>query len=143
MKWIKNFFYLSLLLLFPLVQSCSKDDDNNIERPQQEEPTRYYVKYEVTSTTQHVNVNRVVKFATEKGEESISLEERKNTVSWEGTYGPVQKGFVTSLDCSIPNYTYSSVIHARIYVSREKEPFVIKSEGEGKYFLQLSYKIDF
>lgn len=122
--------------------SCSKDSDKE-EPVVIEEPARYYVKYEVTFETAHINPTRVLKFATEKGIQTINLEQKTKTVTWEGTYGPIEKGFKTSLDCSTPNYAYSSVIHGRIYVCREKEPFVIKAEDEGDHSLLLNYSIDF
>lgn len=138
--------FIGLLLLLAFT-SCSKDDDQTSSKdPYSEqnnstkEDTRYYVKYEVTYSTYHVNESRVVKFETEKGMETISLNQQSKTVSWEGTYGPVKKHFVASLDCDTPGYDWDSQIHARIYVCREKEPFVIKAEGEKSHSLLLQYK---
>jgi len=139
--------FIGLLLLLAFT-SCSKDDDQTSSKdPYSEqnnstkEDTRYYVKYEVTYSTYHVNESRVVKFETEKGMETISLNQQSKTVSWEGTYGPVKEHFVAYIECDTPDY--SSTIHARIYVCREKEPFVIKAEGENNKSLYLRYEIDF
>lgn len=131
----KNLLYALFFLFGFIVVSCS--DDDNVE------PARYYVQYDVTFTTQHVNANREIKVATEKGIQTISLENQAQTVTWSRTYGPVNKNFLTSIECSTPGYTYRSTIHAKISVSREKEPFVLKAENEGDHSVALSYKIDF
>ena len=60
----------------------------------------------------------------------------------EATYGPVSKDFVAQLECSVNNYNYSQTFHARIYICRDKEPFVIKAEDEDKT-ISLKYAIDF
>ena len=66
-----------------------------------------------------------------------------STGSWEATYGPLKKGFTTYLKF-VNQSTYDlNQCHARIYVSREKEPFVIKAEESGVNSLNLSYQIDF
>lgn len=147
---------LCLLMLIStacLFNSCSKDDDNDVvevikyvEKDQQTnnqvEDTRYYVKYEVTCTTSKLAVERAYTFTTEKGEQIVKSTNSVQTTTWEGTYGPVKKGFTTSLKCQVQT-EYGSSCHARIYVCREKEPFVIKAEGTGVTSLSLSYQIDF
>lgn len=142
-------FFVTFMFSFAFV-SCSKDNDNEKKEPIAteepvaiEEPARYYVKYEVSFTTPHINPTRVVTFTTEKGTQTINLEQETKTVTWEGTYGPVDKGFKASLECSTPNYNYGGTIHGRIYVCREQEPFVIKAEGERSSPLLLDYSIDF
>ena len=131
-----------------MLASCSPENDPEILDPeysevQPAEKPRYYVKYEVTFSTQHTNTIKNLIFTTDKGTENKSFTEWTKTKSWEGTYGPVDKDFVATLTCSVPDYDYNSEIHARIYLSREKEPFVIKAEGSGKYSLSLQSKIDF
>ena len=125
--------------------SCSTENEPESLQIQEQptEKTRYYVKYEVTFSTQHTNTTKNISFTTEKGTETVSFTEWTKTKSWEGTYGPVDKEFKASISCVVPNYTYDSEIHARIYLSRDKEPFVIKAEGNGKYSLALQTKIDF
>lgn len=138
---MKHFLIFGTLLLLVVSSSCSKEDDEKIVETN--ESARYYVKYEVKYNTYHYNASRVIKFATENGIQTLDLVKQSNEVSWEGTYGPVNKNFVASINCDTPGYNYSSTIHARIYVSREKEPFVIKAEGENSHSLVLQYKIDF
>ncbi|MBR6455330.1 MAG: hypothetical protein IKS72_00125, partial [Prevotella sp.] len=88
------FFGATLLLMFV---SCSKEDD--VPEVPVEEPVRYYVKYEVTFNTQHVNAPRHINFTNENGGQTISLTNEAKTVIWDRTYGPVDKNFVASLDC--------------------------------------------
>ena len=119
-----------------IVISCS-NDENDLPT---EEDTRYYVKYEVSfslPSTIAFKTTHEIKYTNENGELKIAIQGR--SVSWDGTYGPVEKGFVASLGCVSQSYS----IHARIYVCREKEPFVIKAEGEQTNSLSLKYIIDF
>lgn len=139
-------FFVTFMFSFAFV-SCSKDNDNEKKEPIAteepvaiEEPARYYVKYEVSFTSHDRYPTGVVKITTEKGTQKINLEQETKTVTWEGTYGPVDKGFKASLECST---LYSNSIHGRIYACREKEPFVIKAEGERSSPLLLDYSIDF
>ena len=138
MKNVSLFGFITLILNLVSFTSCSSDNESE---PLEE--ARYYVKYEVEFKTQHTNTEKNISFTTDKGSEKISFTEWTKTLSWEGTYGPVSKDFIASIDCSVPSYSYSSEIHARIYLCREKEPFVIKAEGKGKYILSLQSKIDF
>ncbi|MCR5714768.1 MAG: hypothetical protein K6F98_07580 [Bacteroidales bacterium] len=137
MKTIKSLlFFLITIVSAQMLTSCSDDDDDS---------ARYYVKYEVTIQTQHVNPDRTISYTDEKGNQTFVNSEWIKLWEWEGTYGPVNKNFVASLDCSTAKYD-DTVIHARIYVSREKEPFVIKAEGTNTLnskSLSLTYKIDF
>ena len=129
--------FLSFLSLFVCL-SCSDDDNDTM--PEQE-PVRYYVKYELSSTTQHINVPRLITVNTEKGNQNIKIEGRN--ITWDETYGPVNKIFIPRLDVKIEDYEYSSSMEGKIYVSREKEPFVLKAQGTGKYSLSLTCTIDF
>ncbi len=134
-KYITIIF--SFLSLFVCL-SCSDDDNDTI--PEQE-PVRYYVKYELSGTTQHINVPRLITVNTEKGNQTIKIEGRN--IIWDETYGPVNKIFIPRLDVKIEDYEYSSSMEGKIYVSREKEPFVLKAQGTGKYSLSLTCTIDF
>ena len=131
------FFGAALLLMFA---SCSKDDD----------PAAYYVKYEVTFKTQKTGIRVEAYFNTEKSVETMISQTQSNNFFWEGTYGPVEKGFLTNLACSTIEEdmygrmkVYEGEIQARIYVSRDKEPFVIKADQIGVGSVSLNYKIDF
>lgn len=138
---MKKYTIWGLLVLFMMLfVSCTAESELDKEP---EESARYYVKYEISATTQHFSVEKHFTVMTDKGAEDFYFDEDTKTSSWEGTYGPVNKDFVASIKCSVPDYRYSSSIHARIYISREKEPFVIKAEGTGQYSLNLQAAIDF
>lgn len=138
---ILSLIFISAFTLMTLT-SCSKDDgDSNFSV----EDVRYYVKYEVSFQTEFRNTVRHVAYTDEKGRHTLTFSELGKEMEWNGTYGPVDKNFVASLNCSTEGNNID-VIHARIYVSREKEPFVIKAEGNNAANhkpLSLSYAIDF
>lgn len=134
-------FFFTLVCTLFIFTSCSDDDSNTI--PEQE-PVRYYVKYEMTSKTYHDNQPRIITVNTEKGIQTITLKDTWKNTSWEETYGPVNKSFIPSLEVNIKKDDYSSTIQGKIYVSREKEPFVLKAQGSsGTYSLSLTCSIDF
>lgn len=126
---------ISFLILTSLMLcTCSSDNE--------ELTARYYVKYEVQAYTYHKNVPKKITFITDKGKETIELNDAK-THNWEGTYGPVSKGFEAQIIGELTrDYNYEREFHARIYVCRDKEPFVIKAEGTGTS-VNLTYEIDF
>ena len=143
MKKTLLFFLMALIIMGThMLMSCG-DDDKDIAT--QEESARYYVKYEVKIQTQHINADRTISYTDEKGKHSFTNSEWMKSMEWDGTYGPVDKNFVASLSCQTA-YDDNTQIYARIYVSREKEPFVVKAEGnneKGRCSLSLYYKIDF
>ena len=126
-----------------MLLSCSKDDDDDNVENNSVEDTRYYVKYEVKITSLHTGVYRTFTFNTENGEQVLKTTNSSKSTTWEGTYGPVQKGFLTKFTCRIDGSEIDNTCQARIYVSREKEPFVIKAESSGTNKISISYKIDF
>lgn len=139
----KNVFY-SFIMLFYLLFSSACTDDTPIQDNPQEQPveeTRYYVKYEVKSKFgNRVFAKQNIVYTTDTGSQNYSQESYSTTsFEWEGTYGPFKKGDAVKLEVS------NSImdISGRIYVSRDKEPFVIKAEGSGKKILSLQYSIDF
>ena len=92
------------------------------------------------SETQYTNQISTLRFATEKG---IEKQEFRGSYNWEATYGPVKKGFETYMWCISSEDPRWTNLHGRIYVSREKEPFVLKAEGSDGDDLTLRYTIDF
>ena len=133
-----------------LFNSCSKDDDDvaQVEPKEQQtnnqvEEARYYVKYEVSYKTRWLNDVVKVTYMTETGEETSRIDNGSQTGRWEATYGPLKKYRTTSLKFFNQSSHDLNTCHARIYVCREKEPFVIKAEGSGVNKLELSYNIDF
>jgi len=137
MQDMKKYLLVIMALSF-LFCACSSD---NNDAPQEKEEVRYYVKYEVTAKTQHFNPIKTIKFTTEEGSKTIELT-GSTTSKWEATYGPVSKDFIAKLECFVNNYNYSRTFHARIYMCRDKEPFVVKAEDEDTT-ISLEYAIDF
>ena len=136
---LHNLYYLIVLMIMTMfVSSCTAESELDKEP---EESARYYVKYEVnvkngwSSKTTHT-----ITFTSEDGPASIVHEVKGfGSIKWEGTYGPFQKGDKVSLSAKNHQMDY----HGRIYISREKEPFVIKAEGTGAEILNLQATIDF
>lgn len=120
--------------------ACGSDEP---KVPEQTENTYYYIKYEIDMPSKWYNTVKDITYVSEKGEQSFSTTEK----SWEGTYGPLKKGskVYLKIKSNSPNeYSYvQSYNCARIYVSREKEPFVVKADDEGRKDLMLTYIIDF
>lgn len=136
-------FLLMIVSATCMLLSCSKDDDNDNVENNSVEDTRYYVKYEVKITSLHTGVYRTFTFNTESGEQVLKTTNSSKSTTWEGTYGPVKKGFLTKFTCRIDGSEIDNTCQARIYVSREKEPFVIKAESSGTNKISISYQIDF
>lgn len=119
---MKNYLYAVLAVLattFLLFTSCSTDDE------------RYYVKYEVISSS---TIQSIV-CKSEGGLKYFSQEGTK----WEITFGPYEKGDKVSISAS----NSGNDIQARIYISIEKEPFVLKAEKKEKGRVELEYTIDY
>mgnify|MGYP003466296915 FL=1 len=134
-RLLKNSLWVLTCLLL-----CTCSSENEVLATS--EDVRYYVKYELEAYTYHKNVPKKITFITDKGKETIELNDAK-THNWEGTYGPVSKGFEAQIIGELTrDYNYEREFHARIYVWREKEPFVIKAEGTGTS-VNLTYEIDF
>ena len=137
---LHNLYYLIVMMIMTMfVSSCTAESELDKEVPA--ESARYYVKYEVnaqngwSSKTTHT-----ITFTSEDGSASIVHEVKGfGSIKWEGTYGPFQKGDKVSLSAKNHQMDY----HGRIYISREKEPFVIKAEGTGAEALNLQATIDF
>lgn len=95
------------------------------------EDLEYYVKYEVymPSGWPGQTTTREITFVNVDGEQTISTPRS----SWEGTYGPFKKKDRVYLK-ALTNAPVGKDVetYVRIYVSRDKEPFVIKGEERGK-----------
>jgi hypothetical protein len=124
---MKRLVSLFMIMLGLCLVSCSSDSDDA--------GSRYYVKYSVSVRTYPVRIqNTTIKCETPEGEKTI-----KTVDAWEATYGPVSKSFKPKLNCSAKYGTLTG----RIYISRDKEPFVIKAENSKESNLTLSCNIDF
>ena len=137
---MKKVILLGAMLLLAFT-SCSKSDENKEEIIEPQEVARYYVKFEVTFSTLtsfHNLTSTVLSCSTENGMKTMSFSDKK-TFTWENTYGPVSNNFLASLKCD----SKGAIINAKISVSKNSEPFVVKAEGQKESSLSLQYKINF
>ena len=133
-------YFVSIMTCMVLL-ACSSNDNSHDEVITPQEDTRYYIKYEVDSSSKTgfgtTSYDQTITCTTEKGKETITKTGKE--IEWDATYGPFKKGTSVSLNVSAAVNN-----HARIYASRDKEPFVIKAEDFQKSKpIQLSYTIDF
>lgn len=129
MKQLKIWSMMFLaMMMISFISSCSKDDDKSSED--------YYVKYDLTLISRHINDKRSVTVKTEKGSETINLPNSNQSSSWEGTYGPVKKGFVASISCRSSSLKEA---HVRISVAKGSEPFAVKSNGSTSAKFTINY----
>lgn len=131
-----RFLLFALLSTFALF-GCSIENENINE---------YYVKYEVympLGWSDRYPSSRKITFITEQGEQSISTSESE----WEGTYGPLKKGAHLYLKAEAESGGIRTDVeyYARLSVSRNDEPFVVKGEQrmESVSSLSVSYTIDY
>ena len=145
MKRKEILLFISVLTCI-LLTACSSNNDSQDEVITPQEESRYYIKYEISSNSKYqgspsahgISYELTISYTTEKGNETNTLK-GKYEYTWEATYGPFKKGTSVSLNISTAVNN-----HARIYASRDKEPFVIKAEDtQNNRPIQLSYTIDF
>ncbi len=108
---------ISFLLLSVLSMSCKKSDN-------QDNKDRYYVKYEVNSTSVYSGGKLNVPIQDKDSTQTFII----NTKSpWETVIGPVEKGFVSTLGVIKSGSSDASLrLYTQISVSVNNEPFVLK-----------------
>ncbi|MCE4122109.1 hypothetical protein NND09_07890 [Prevotella copri] len=143
----KSELYSSLCALMLLctmcLMSCSKDSDGNDipEIPQEED--RYYVKYEMDIHPWNTQAvwSTTISCQGDKGPVTLKTKDTK----WEATYGPIKKNsrLYLKINCDL-SFSSRSDSYVRIWVSKNKEPFVLKAEDRGDSpSLQAECGIDF
>lgn len=78
--------------------------------------------------------------------DSPGTEQIDDTDSWNRTIGPVNKKFTASISVAIEGSPNNKILLAKIYVSKNDDPFVLKASGESANTnerLQIDYTIDF
>lgn len=137
-KTIRTSVIMLMVAFMSFASACSGDDNENTTNNVVNQDS-YYVKYEAQSKIAiKLKYTFSVSYTTELGVKTYEKEGVGYGSSWEGTYGPFKKGNKVILTIK----SSSGTCTGRIYVSRNKEPFVIKAEGEGGG-VDLSYTIDF
>lgn len=136
-----SFIFMGLLTL----SSCGNGDDEPEQSKTENdlEATRYYVKYETYVKSGYKNIIYTTTFTSDKGLQTF---ESEGSTEWTATYGPLTYGSVVSLKINRDSkyaYSYGDYNQARIYVSKNQEPFVIKAEDSGGKNINLLYQIDF
>ena len=113
-----------ILLAFPFLMSCNSDKDN----PTVEEEVEYFVKYEISTTPggRHQDFLWHLEYPTGNG---VGKAQVKNGSKWEASYGPFPKNYEIYL--RIANGSTRLPANARIYVSKDNGPFIIKAEHTG------------
>ena len=157
MKTLKALAFTAITIFFVFSTSCKETNDDppysqttnqgtsgdkEVDEDKAEKP-RYYVKYEVETKTNWTNTTNEIIFYSDKGLQSVVT---TGTSTWTGTYGPLSYGHSVYLKIkrnNLKDYNYGGTNHARIYICREKEPFVVKAEATGKKDVDLTYRIDF
>lgn len=121
---------ISALTIFAFF-SCNKDeiDNSNDNNTTTVVNDNYYVKYIISSSYPYIFSNWSV--TTPEGNYTKS---GYQTRYWEQTYGPVKKGFKCEAHVGSGQPTIE------IYVSKNQEPFALKTTKEG---YSASYTIDF
>lgn len=131
MNLYKQSITFSLFLVLFTFSSCTKSD-----------PTEYYVKYSIDSDTYQIGGNLEV-FITDENNIQQEYLVTQNNLS-EFTIGPVLESFEASLLARDASNANQLRLYARIYVSRNGEPFVIKSRDESetiRNYVSIDYTI--
>lgn len=123
------------------MMACGKDNESPLSPGDIDygSSDSYYVKYEVERGAQVAYGNhteRNITYTDVNGEKKVTVKDS----NWDGTYGPFKKGTTVNLKVQTTG-KYDS--NARISVSKNKEPFVIKAETRESLSITLSYRINF
>ncbi|RZK10140.1 MAG: hypothetical protein EOO46_11695 [Flavobacterium sp.] len=121
------------LAIFITISSCKKNETETNTNTNDD----YYVKYAITGNGAYIYFSDF-SVNTDQGNKSFSGYQYK---SWTQTYGPVKKGFNTSVSVK------SSLVTVEIYVSKNNGPFALKASKSGGNSsttnIAQSYTIDF
>lgn len=122
---VSTLMIISALTIFTF-SSCNKEEVDNNETVIND---NYYVKYVISCSYPKIFSNWSVTIP--QGEYTKNGYQIRH---WEQTYGPVKKGF----KCEVQVGNGEPTIE--IYVSKNQEPFALKTTKTGK---SASYTIDF
>ena len=137
-KWLLMGLVWGLIVAIGFINSGC-DNGNEID------PDEYYIKYEVNSTTIYSGGKLDVTINTETNVPmTITIDQR---TLWETIVGPVDKGFIASLNVTAIGDTNNQLkLYTNIYVSKNNSPFALKkSDGSDspRDYVQISYTIDY
>ena len=118
-NYSKGLIFNLFLILSVLTTSCKK---SNI----QDNKDKYYVKYEVNSTSVYIGGKLNVTIQDKDSTQTFILNTRW---PWETVIGPVEKGFIATLGVIKSGSTGEDAtlkLYTQISVSVNNEPFVLK-----------------
>ena len=137
----KSTLFISCLVLSLFLCCCSKDDDPSPSSSKAE----YYVKYEGT-VSRNGNYGAGSGAYLDKANYIVSTETGTQTFESKGSFsqifGPVKKGFTANFTID-PIKTVTTYCNAKIYVSRNNEPFALKANKMEEKTVSVSYTIDY
>jgi hypothetical protein len=111
-----NSFFTILFLFTTILLGCKKSDSSLNDR--------YYIKYEVNSTSLYTGGRLNVTISDKDSAQNFIVNTK---VPWETIIGPVQKGFLASLDVRKSGSSDATLrLYTQISVIVNNEPFVLK-----------------
>ena len=124
---------LLLVSMIFVLLSCGKDDEPSSK-------DKYFVKYELKTSSQYSFSNVLVEVTTENGIQKLDVSR-----NWDGTFGPFEYGTPLIFNVTKENDYYAlTKFTGRISVSKNNEPFVFKAEKQANgEALSMTYTIDF
>ncbi len=126
-------FSILLVTMSVVLNSCGKDDEPSSK-------DKYFVKYELKTSSQYSFSNVLVEVTTENGIQKLDVSR-----NWDGTFGPFEYGSPLIFKVTKENDYYAlTKFTGRISVSKNNEPFVLKAEKQANgEALSMTYTIDF
>ena len=141
---MKNLRITILAVLVVIValglEGCKKETEIN---------DNYYVRYEVyTDSGSHYGQTLQLSVNTDSGVKNYETKITHTGVSsiYNVQFGPLDYGFITGVKVTSNPGSYSWSwfdVSIKIYVSKNTEPFVLKSEVSGTNECETSYVIDY
>lgn len=108
--------------------SCIKEEDNSTDTTDDttEEINEYYVQYDVVISSRYIykDGSTKVTVTTEKGDKTYYTNKTFSEI-----FGPFNVGDVVSVKVEHTPYDKYAKATSKIYVSKNQEPFALKSTG--------------
>lgn len=139
----KLYYVVTLLVAVVSVMcccACSSSDSHDESLPEVKAQDEYYVRYEVTCISDHPKSVKKLNVTTERGN-MITYMTEGSTSKWQAIFGPLPKGYHVGISCDSEDSEDNSQFDARIEVSKNGSPFVLKQEDHG-HSLILSYVVN-
>lgn len=122
---MKKFYKIVICIFSVLIGiSCSKEEYDSADFT--EDTNEYYVQYDVVISSQYIYKDRSTKVTvtTEKGDKTFYTNKTFSEI-----FGPFKVGDVVSVKVVHTPFDTSARATSKIYVSKNQEPFALKSTG--------------